>query len=134
MQQLSEEKELKFDDSAFWNGSYLLVGVVDQNGYSKEIITVNATLSPPKGGKPLLIKASGSRTNFAQVINELALRITDVLQVKSATKEWKADDEAAQYFDEAQWALKWGCCRKRKRRRIPHGHLENKTWIAQPSG
>ena len=32
MQLLSEEKELKADDSAFWNGGYLLEGVVDQNG------------------------------------------------------------------------------------------------------
>jgi len=40
MQLLSEEKELKADDSAFWNGSYLLEGVVDQNGYSQDTITI----------------------------------------------------------------------------------------------
>ena len=36
MQLLSGEKDLKLDDSAFWNGSYLLEGAVDQNGYSRE--------------------------------------------------------------------------------------------------
>ena len=63
MQLLAEEKELKLDDSAFWNGSYLLEGVVDQNGYSKETITINARLTPPKGGVPMEFEVSGSRTN-----------------------------------------------------------------------
>ena len=66
MQLLSEEKELKADESAFWNGSYLLEGVVDQNGYSKDTITINARLTPPKGGAPLLFEVSGSRTNYVR--------------------------------------------------------------------
>jgi TolB-like protein len=53
MQLLSEEKALKVDDSAFWNGRYLLEGVVDQNGYTKDTVTINARLTPPKGGVPL---------------------------------------------------------------------------------
>ena len=67
MQLLTEEKNLKVDDSAFWNGSYLLEGVVDQNGYSKETITVNARLTPSKGGGPLLFEVSGNRTNLSEV-------------------------------------------------------------------
>jgi hypothetical protein len=74
MQLLTEEKDLKLDDSAFWNGSYLLEGVVDQNGYSKETITINARLAPPKGGAPLQFEASGSRTNLTEVINQLATK------------------------------------------------------------
>ena len=108
MQLLGEEKELKFDDSAFWNGSYLLDGVVDQNGYSKETLTINARLTPPKGGVPMLIEVSGNRTNLSEVINQLVVKVDDVLKINSAVKEWNAADEARQYFDEAKWALKWG--------------------------
>jgi len=108
MQLLSEEKELKVDDSAFWNGSFLLEGAVDQNGYSKETITVNARLTPPKGGAPMLMEVSGSRTNLSEVINHLAAKVTELLKVNSSVPEWKTTDEAAQYFDEARWALRWG--------------------------
>ncbi len=108
MQLLAEEKDLKLDDSAFWNGSYLLEGVVDQNGYSKETITINARLTPPKGGTPLEFEVRGSRTNLAEVVNQLASKVNEALKVNSAIKGWNASDEAAQYFDEAQWALRWG--------------------------
>jgi hypothetical protein len=107
MQRLSEEKVLKVDESVFWNGSYLLEGVVDQNGYSKETLTINARLTPPKGGTPLLIEAGGSRTNYAEVINRLAAKVAELLKVNSTVKEWNAADEAQQYFDEAKWALRW---------------------------
>jgi curli biogenesis system outer membrane secretion channel CsgG len=107
MQLLSEEKELKADESAFWNGSYLLEGVVDQNGYSQDVITINARLTPPKGSAPLLMEVSGSRTNNAEVINRLAAKVTELLKVNSGVKEWNTTDEAAQYFEEAKWALRW---------------------------
>src|SRR4051812_30069369 len=40
MQLLTAEKELNgLDDSAFWDGSYLLDGTLDNQGYSKDTIT-----------------------------------------------------------------------------------------------
>ena len=108
MQLLGEEKELKSDESAFWDGSYLLDGVIDQNGFSKDTITINARLTPPKGGAPMSIEASGSRTNFSEVINQLAVKIIEALKINSTAKEWSSTDESAQFFDEAKWALKWG--------------------------
>jgi hypothetical protein len=108
MDLLSEEKDLKMDDSAFWNGSYLLDGVVDQNGYSPDTITINARLTPPKGGAPLLLAVSGSRTNLAEVINQLATQVDAALKIRTVIPEWNAADEATQYFLEAKWALRWG--------------------------
>jgi Ca2+-binding EF-hand superfamily protein/curli biogenesis system outer membrane secretion channel CsgG len=109
MQLLSEEKDLKSDESPFWNGSYLLEGVVDQNGYSKDVVTINARLTPPKGGQPLLFEVSGDHTNLAEVVNLVAAKVAELLKVNSTlAKSWNAADEAAQYFDEATWALRWG--------------------------
>jgi hypothetical protein len=108
MQLLSEEKELNSDESAFWDSSYLLDGTIDQNGYTKDAVTINARLTPPKGGAPLSFVVNGSRTNLTKVVNRLATNITALLKVDSTVKEWNAPDEAAQYFDEAKWALRWG--------------------------
>ncbi len=104
---LTEEKDLKVDDSAFWNGSYLLDGVVDQNGYSKETITINVRLTPPKGGAPVQFEVNGPRTNLVEAVNQLAAKVDVALKLNSTVKEWNAADEAAQYFDEAKWAMRW---------------------------
>jgi Ca2+-binding EF-hand superfamily protein len=108
MQLLSNEKELKSDESAFWNGSYLLDGIIDQNGYSKGTVTIDARLTPPKGGMPLSFEVSGSRTNLSEVINRLAAKVTELLKVNSTVPEWSSAKEATQYFEDAKWALRWG--------------------------
>jgi hypothetical protein len=108
MQLLSEEKALQADESAFWSGGYLFDAVLDKNGFSPDTMTIDARLTPSKGGQPLLFEVHGSRTNLAQVVNLLAVKVTELLKVNSVSKEWNAADEAAQYFKEAQWALRWG--------------------------
>lgn len=108
MQLLGEEKQLKSDESAFWDGSYLLDGVVDQDGFSPDTVTISVRLIPPRGGNPMLFEANGSRTNLAQVINRLAEKVTELLKVKSSVPEWSAADEADRFYKEAKWALSWG--------------------------
>jgi hypothetical protein len=108
MQLLGEEKELKSNESAFWNGSYLLEGVVDQSGYVKDTITVDVRLTPPKGGAPMQFQVSDSRTNLAELIDRLASKVTGLLQVKSSAPAWNTAEEASQYYNEAKWALRWG--------------------------
>ena len=109
MQLLGGEKELDSDESAFWSGTYLLEGVLDQGGYSKDTVTINARLTPPKGGGPLVFEVNGSRTNLAEVVNSMAAKVNELLKVNSTVpKSWNPAEEAAKYFDEANWALRWG--------------------------
>ncbi len=108
MQLLGEEKDLKADDSNFWDGSYLLDGVIDQNGYSPGKVTINAHITPPKGGSPILIEASGSRTNLTDVVNQLVAKVDDALKINSNIPAWNAADEAANFYEEATWAMRWG--------------------------
>jgi hypothetical protein len=91
----------------FWNGSYLLDGAIDRDGYSKDTVTINARLTPPKGGAPVSIDIKGSRTNLASVVNDLANKVAQALKLTPGPA-WKPADEADQYYDEARWALKWG--------------------------
>jgi TolB-like protein len=109
MQLLASEKDLKgLGDSAFWNGSYLLEGTIDRDGYSPDKITISARLVPPKGGDPVPIEVSGSRTDFPGVINQLADKVRDDLKLAGTAASWNPADEAQKYFEEATWALKWG--------------------------
>lgn len=108
MESLAAEKEFKgLDDTAFWDGSYLLDGTLDNNGYSKDTITLTARLAPPKGGAPVTIEVSGSRTNYSEVINRLADKTLASLKLNRTTEPWNAAAEADQFYAEAQWALKW---------------------------
>ena len=104
---VATEKDWQDDDSAFWTGSYLLEGVVDEKGYSPDTVTLNVRLAPPKGGPPISFTVSGVRTNLAEVISRLADETKAALQVQSTVPEWNAGDEASRFFAEAQWSLFW---------------------------
>src|ERR1035437_7607309 len=113
MQVLSEEKERSgLEEQAFWSGSYLLDGTIDRNGASPDFMTVSARMIPPRGGEPVLIEASGSRTNYFEVVNQLADKIIAALKINSNPAAWTASDEAAQFFKEAAWELAWGFYRQ----------------------
>ena len=62
MEALGAEKEFNDGDSAFWNGRYVLDGIIDRDGYRKDTVTINARLIPPDGGQPIAIDIAGSRT------------------------------------------------------------------------
>jgi len=108
MQEMEREKGFNADESAFWDGSYLLEGTVDPNGYSSDVITVDIRLIPPKGGAPLSFQVLGARTNLAEVINQMADKIAGLLRVQSDVPAWSAAEEASRFFAEAKWAMKWG--------------------------
>jgi hypothetical protein len=109
MDLLSGEKELAgLGDSEFWNGSYLLEGVLDRDGYSKQQATIHARLVPPKGGAPVEIVVQGARSQYGDLVEQLTARLLEALRQPSSRVVWKPEAEAAKYFDEAKWALKWG--------------------------
>lgn len=108
MQLLTAEKEFNgFDESAFWEGSYLLDGTLDNGGYARDTITISARLIPPRGGAPIPIEVNGSRTNLTEVINRLADQVQAKLKTGVSATPWNAADEAGQFYAEAQWAMKW---------------------------
>ncbi len=108
MDLLSEEARLNgLENASFWNGSYLLEGVIDRDGYSKETMTLSARLSPPQGGTPIPIEVSGKRDDLPALVEQLSRQVLATLHRQSSTPEWKPAEEAAQFYSEAQWALRW---------------------------
>jgi len=108
MQSLSLEKEFApLDDRAFWNGSFLLEGTIDRDGYSAEKVTLSARLVPPQGRAPISMELVGSRTNLAELAVKLTSQILNSLQVIPGGTAWNPTEEARQFEAEARWALRW---------------------------
>jgi hypothetical protein len=107
LQMLGEEQEQSGDEAAFWNGSYLLEGVIDQDGYSKDALTINARLVPPHGAPVALPQIRESRDKLPEAVSRLAEHVTSQLRLQSAVSDWSPMDEAVQYQKEADWALRW---------------------------
>ena len=70
-------------------------------------MTISARLIPP-GGDPVLIEASGSRTNCVEVVNQLAGKVLAALKLDANPPAWNTVDEADKFFKRAQWNLAWG--------------------------
>jgi hypothetical protein len=108
MELLSVENQWsESEEKSFWNGSYLLEGVIDKAGLQKDVLTIEAMLTPPDKKDVLSVQASGARTNLPAVVNDLASRILAALKKQSSPVEWNPRAEADRYFEEAQWMLKW---------------------------
>ena len=106
---LDDEKGLSgMGDSAFWNGSFLLEGTIDPQGFSSQTLTISARLIPPGGGQAIPIEVSGARTNLSEVTRELVSKVKTALKLSSAAPSFNAVEEAQKYYEEAKWALKWG--------------------------
>jgi hypothetical protein len=115
MELLAEENQLnESGENAFWNGSYLLEGIIDKAGFQKDLITIEARLTPPDKTRVLLVEVSGARTNLPAVVNDLAIKILVALKKGGGSAVWNPEAEANQYFVEAQWMLKWGMSQEAK--------------------
>ncbi|HUS36226.1 MAG TPA: ankyrin repeat domain-containing protein [Verrucomicrobiae bacterium] len=109
MQFLADEKEFRaLDESKFWSGSYLLEGSIDREGFSPQTVTLNTRLVPPQGADPISIDLAMSRTNIPALVDALVEKIIPALKPGSHPAPWNPLEEADKYFEEAQWAYKWG--------------------------
>lgn len=104
---LAEEKELTGAGSAFWNGGFLLDGVINRDRYDPITVTIHGQLQPANQTNKTALELTGARTNLPALIDELARRILAGTKTGAALREWNPREEAAQFWEEAQWAAKW---------------------------
>ena len=108
LQALSGEKAMSGAEAEpFWNGKYLLDGMIDRDGFNPDVVTISARLIPP-GGSPVLIEVSGSRANSVEAVNQLAIKVLAALKLDANPAAWNTEDEADKFFKEARWNLAWG--------------------------
>jgi len=131
MELLSAEKELKgMDESKFWNGSYLLEGVVDRDGYSKNTVTLNASLTPPKGGTPIEIAVAGPRNELNDVVGKLTVAILASLRRNTTAPNGNHRKRRASFLTKRNGRSSGEWPRKHRLRQTPRGLWANGTWIA----
>ncbi len=93
----------------FWTGQYLVEGMIDSQGYDPERMTIAGRIKTPRGGAVLQFDVSGPRTNRAAVVETMVQSILQRINVKGTSELLVTGvDEARKYFEEAQWAWKWG--------------------------
>ena len=105
---LGAEKELKdMQESPFWNGAYLLEGVVERGGATREAINVNARLVAP--GRPSLTVSGKSDTgDLNALVDQLARDLIARLGKSTNSAPWNPAAEAKRYLQEAKWGMRWG--------------------------
>jgi hypothetical protein len=109
---LAEEQELKgMPESAFWNGSYLIEGALDRDGYSAEQATIHARLVPARG-PAVEAQVAGHRNDPTALVERLTDQILTALQRKRLAAEWNPNEEASRYLEESNWQLKYGTVRE----------------------
>jgi len=104
----AEKEQSDAAEGPFWNGSYLLEGIIDKAGYRQDTVTVEARLTPPDKKEMLTVDISGPRTNLPAVADALAIKLLVALNRGAGAAAWNPQAEADRYFAEGQWMLKWG--------------------------
>jgi hypothetical protein len=104
---LSEEQEWSGTTSNFWNGGYLLEGLINKERYDAITVSINGQVRAAGQATGITIELTGMRTNLPALIDELARRILAVTKAGGSLSEWHPAAEAQQYWEEAQWAAKW---------------------------
>jgi len=101
------EKALALEEKSFWTGGYLLEGLIDREGSSRDTISINAELVPPANGKRINVDVSGPRRNLPEIAEQLARRILSELQTDKSNPKWDQDAEAERFEQESAWAMRW---------------------------
>ncbi len=115
LEKLTEETTLSGDSTAFWNGAYTLEGVIDQNQVLAGITTVDVRLASPKTAAKQF-RVSGATAELPVLVEQIMTNIMAALTVKpEQATALNPMEEAANYYDEAQWAYRWQLFPKRSK-------------------
>lgn len=108
-------RELEWGDAVeaeFWSGGYLLGAVIDRDGFSPERTTIHARLTAPGGAEPIELASEGPRTDLTGVIENLVEKIIVALRLSRSATLWQREAEARRFFEEGNWAMRWGTFRE----------------------
>lgn len=107
MATLEAEKELKeAQDSPFWNGSYLLEGVIERGGATRDAASIQARLvSPAKSSETLVVKSDSG--DLRAMVDGLARDVILRLARRASNVTWNPAAEGKRYLEEAKWGSRW---------------------------
>ena len=102
------EKELGAETEApFWTGRYLIEGDLDKSGFNRDRMTLSARLISPKGGASIPLEVEGPRGDQTGIVESITAKVLAGLHVSGGTNEWRPQEEAEQFYEQAKWAHRW---------------------------
>ncbi len=106
LEELQEEKELGMEAEPFWNGAYVVDGVINRDAISKDMLTIHARVTRAKGS-PVNLEIAGRRDQASAAVDELARKIQSAINPAFSPTAWDTSTEAKEYLREASWAWRW---------------------------
>lgn len=105
------ERELNSEAAPFWQGSYLIDGTVNKQGYNTNLIQIEGRVVSPGGKVTNVIELTEARGEVPKLIDRLVLEVLKAANL-APSGSWDRTGEAARYFEEAGWSLRWGLWRE----------------------
>ncbi len=104
---LGAEKELReVQESPFWNGSYILEGVIERGGAVRDALSIKMRLAA--SGRPSqTIGGESPEGDLAVLIDRLAAELITRLGKTTNHAPWDPAVEAGRYAQEARWGMRW---------------------------
>jgi hypothetical protein len=107
MESLQSEKQIGAQEEPFWNGAFVIDGVINRDNVSQTELVIDARVAAPN--KPVAnIRGSGNRKSITAVVDNLATNILSHVGKSGSLPIWQTVAEAEKFFEEAQWAARWG--------------------------
>jgi TPR repeat protein len=108
LEKLTKETQLGTNETAFWSGSYTLEGVIDGDQVEAGLTVIDIRLVSPKT-EPKKFRVTGASTNLPSLVEQITTNIMAALAIRrQQSVTLNPLEEAAAYYDEAKWALRWG--------------------------
>jgi len=102
------EKAFQREDTQFWNGSYLVEGAINPDGYASNIVRIRLHLKTPEASADESFEASSPPSGLPRVMDDLVQRLLRRVTAHNSPNTWQPEEEANRYYEEAKWALRWG--------------------------
>ena len=99
-------------EAAFWTGRYLIEGELDKSGFNRDRMTLSARLISPKGGTSIPLEVEGPRGDLTVIVESVTAKVLTGLHVSPGTNDWRPQEEAEQFYEQAKWAQRWGLARE----------------------
>lgn len=101
------ERALNSESSPFWGGSYLVEGSINNLGFSTNQVTLEGRIRAPGDSSPKVVQLTCKPSEVPALVDAFAMELLK-LASQTSTAHFEPGREAARYFDEAVWSLRWG--------------------------
>ncbi|HMJ90682.1 MAG TPA: hypothetical protein VK530_12755, partial [Candidatus Acidoferrum sp.] len=125
---LQNEKDFSAIDERFWNGAYVIDGVINRDVVSLTHLTIDLRVAAPQVA-PVEFRVNGQRQAMSEIVDALVTNLLITIGKKRSTPAWQTEAEAEKFLQEAQWAATWGLWPQVRETSDASWYLGNRTQL-----